>query len=160
MFLQIAFKAFPRTQVLYLKRTFYFSVYTNHKVFSDMFNGKQIKAAALPVSARVRLSSGEVFQSHIPVLWKIGSACRTTLDSLYASAANVVPVRTQLYGWHHVFQANRTFQFHQEFRRKRVANLPYLEQKRNAFRHVVYSIFISSMVITKCSNSLTSGHMV
>jgi hypothetical protein len=28
------------------------------------------------------------------------------------------------------------------------------------FRHVVYRILTSSMVITKCSTSVTSGHMV
>jgi hypothetical protein len=67
-FLQIAFKAVPRTRPNYLTRAFNFPVYTNSLVFGDVFNGEQIKAAALPVSARVLLSSDDVFQSHIPDL--------------------------------------------------------------------------------------------
>jgi hypothetical protein len=51
MFLQIAFKADPRTHPLYLKMTSYFSVYTNIEVFSDVFNGEQIKAGAQLVEA-------------------------------------------------------------------------------------------------------------
>jgi hypothetical protein len=68
MFFQITFKTFPRTVPIYLKRTFNFPVYTNSVVFSDVFNGEQFKAAALPVSARVLLSSDDVFQNHIPDL--------------------------------------------------------------------------------------------
>jgi hypothetical protein len=48
-----------------MQGTFYFSIYTISLVFSDVFNGEQFKAAALPVRARVLLSSGDVFQSPI-----------------------------------------------------------------------------------------------
>jgi hypothetical protein len=68
MFLQIAFNAVPRTILSHLKRTIHFPVYTNSLVFSDVFNGEQFKAAALPVSARVLLTSGDVFQRHTPGL--------------------------------------------------------------------------------------------
>jgi len=97
-----------------MQRTFYFPVYTTSLVFSDVLNGEQFKAAALPVNASVLLSSGDVFQSHIPDLWKLGSACRTTLDTLCALAADVMAVRTQLYGWHHVLHAHRTLQVSQQ----------------------------------------------
>jgi hypothetical protein len=66
MFLQIDFKAVPRTHLKFLKRTIDFPVYTNSVVFSDVFTGEQFKAAALPVSARILQSSGDVFQSHTP----------------------------------------------------------------------------------------------
>jgi len=49
-----------------MQRTFNFPLYTTSLVFIDVFNGEQFKAAALPVSARVLLSSGDIFQSHIP----------------------------------------------------------------------------------------------
>jgi hypothetical protein len=66
MFLQMAFKAFPRTLPIYMKRTFNLPVYTNSLMYIDVFNGEPVKAAVLPVSARELLSSGDVFQSHIP----------------------------------------------------------------------------------------------
>jgi hypothetical protein len=66
MFFQITFKASPRTVPIYLKRTFNIPVYTNSLVFSDVFNGEQLKAAFLPVNARVLQFSGDVFQNHIP----------------------------------------------------------------------------------------------
>ena len=68
MFLQIIFKAVPSTRPNYLKRTYNFPVYTSSVVISDVFNGEQFMAAALPVSARVLQSSDDVFQSHIPDL--------------------------------------------------------------------------------------------
>jgi len=37
-------------------RTFIFPVFTNSVVFSDVFNGEQVKTAALPVSTRVLLT--------------------------------------------------------------------------------------------------------
>ena len=43
-----------------------------------------------------------------------------------------------------------------ELRREREANLPYLEHKCHMFRHVFNTILTSSMVITKCSTSVTS----
>jgi hypothetical protein len=66
MFLQIAFKVFPRTLPNYMKRTFSFPECTNIVVCSDVFNGEQFKAAAPSVSARVLLYSGDVFQSQTP----------------------------------------------------------------------------------------------
>jgi hypothetical protein len=68
MFLQITFKAFPRTVPIYLKRTFNFPVFTNSLVLSDVVNGEEVKAAVLPVNARVLLFSDYVFQNHIPDL--------------------------------------------------------------------------------------------
>jgi len=46
-----------------------------------------------------------------------------------------------------------------ELRRQHVTN-PYLEHKFRMFRKVVNKILTSSVVITKCSTSVTSGHMV
>ena len=83
-------------------------------MFSDVFNGEQFKAAALPVSAGILQFSGDVFQSHIPDVCKPGSACRTICHPLSALAADVVAVRTQLYGWHHVLHTHRTFQLLQQ----------------------------------------------
>jgi hypothetical protein len=97
-----------------MQRTFNFPIYTISMVFSDVFNGEKFKAAALPVSARELLTSDDVFHSHIPDLRKLGSACRTTLDTLSTLAAGVVAFRTQLYGWRHVLHANRTLQFPQQ----------------------------------------------
>jgi hypothetical protein len=114
MFLQIGFKAFPRTILSHLKRTFNFSVYTYSVVFSDVFNWEQFKAADLPVRARVLLSSSDVFQRHTPDLCEVGSACGTTLDPLSALAACGVAIRTQLYGWRHVIHANWTLKFLQQ----------------------------------------------
>jgi hypothetical protein len=94
----ITFLAFPRTLSIYLKRTFKFPVYTDSVVFSDVLIGEQIKAAALPVIARVLHSTGDVFQSPIPDLRKLGSAFRTTLDTHSALVADVVAARTQLHG--------------------------------------------------------------
>jgi hypothetical protein len=37
-------------------------------MFSDVFNGEAVMAVALPIGARVLLSSGDVFHSHIPDL--------------------------------------------------------------------------------------------
>jgi len=51
-----------------MQGAFNIPVYTNSVVFSDVFNEEQIKAAALPVIARVLQSSGDVFQSQRPVL--------------------------------------------------------------------------------------------
>jgi len=68
MFLQITFKAVPWTAPIKFKGTFNSSIYTNSVVFIDMYNVEQVKAAAPPVSARVLLSSGDVFQSHTPDL--------------------------------------------------------------------------------------------
>jgi hypothetical protein len=115
MYLQIAFKAVPRTLLSHMKRTFNFLVYTSSVVFSDVFNGEQVKAAVVLVRARVLLSSGDVFQSQIPDFCKLGCACWTTLDCLCALATDVVAVRTQLYGWHHTLHANWTLQFLQQF---------------------------------------------
>jgi hypothetical protein len=113
MFLQIVFKAVPRTHFK-MQRAFNFPIYTTSVVLSDVFNGEQLKAVSLPVNARVFLSSGDVFQSHIPDPCKAGSACRTTLDTLPAFVADVVAVRTQPYGWHHVLHAHRTLQVFQQ----------------------------------------------
>jgi len=49
-----------------MQRIFNFPLYTTSLVFINVFKGEQFKAVALPVSARVLLSSGDVFQSHIP----------------------------------------------------------------------------------------------
>jgi hypothetical protein len=97
-----------------MERTFNFPVHTNSLVFSDVFNGEQFKATALFVNARVLQFSGDVFQRHTPGLRKLHTACKTTLDSLSAFAADVVAVCTQLYGWHHVLHAHRTFQVFQQ----------------------------------------------
>jgi hypothetical protein len=71
----------PRTLHIYIiEWTFYLPVCTKGLVFSGELNREQVEAAGLPVSPGVLLSSGDVFQSHIPDVWKIGSACRTTLD--------------------------------------------------------------------------------
>jgi hypothetical protein len=48
-----------------MKGAFNFPVYTDSVVFRDVFNGEQVKAAALPVGTRELLSSGDVFQSNI-----------------------------------------------------------------------------------------------
>jgi hypothetical protein len=80
-------------------------------VFNDVLKGEQFKAAALPISARVLPSSGDVFQRQTPDLCKLVSAYRTTLDTLSALVADVVAVLTQLYGRHHVLYAHRTLQF-------------------------------------------------
>ena len=93
-----------------MQRTYNFPVYTTSVVISDVFNGEQFKAAVLPVSAWIPLTSDDVFQNHIPDLCEVGSACRTTCDPLYALATDVMAVRTQLYGWHHVLHAHRTLQ--------------------------------------------------
>ena len=97
-----------------MKRTFYIPVYTNSVVFSDVFNGEQFKAAALSVNARVLLAPGDVFQNQTPDLRKLPSACRTTLESTSAIAADVVAVRTEIYGWHHVLHAHWTLQVFQQ----------------------------------------------
>jgi len=68
MFLELTFKAVPRTCLNEMERTFNFPIYTNSVVFSDVFNGETFMAAALPVSARVLQSSGDVFQSQAPGL--------------------------------------------------------------------------------------------
>jgi hypothetical protein len=94
-----------------MKRTSKFCVHTNSVVFSDVLTGEQFKAAALPISARVLPSSGDVFQRQTPDLCKFGSAYRTTLDTLFTFVADGVAVLTQLYGWHHVLHAHRTLQF-------------------------------------------------
>jgi hypothetical protein len=114
MFLQIICKTLPRTRLKNVPRAFDFPVYTMSVVFSDVFNGENPKAAALPVSARVLLNSGDVFQSHIPDLCKLRSARRTTLYTLSALAADIVAIHTQRYGWHHVLHAHRTLQFPQQ----------------------------------------------
>jgi hypothetical protein len=68
IFLLIVFRAVSRTRLIEMKRAFNVSVYTSSVVFIDVFDGKHVKAAFLPVSARVLQSSGDVFQSHIPDL--------------------------------------------------------------------------------------------
>jgi hypothetical protein len=82
-------------------------------VFSDVFIAEQVKAAALPVIARVFLTHGDVFQSHIPEMYKIGNAAvsSTMLDSL---SVHVVALMGGTYGWHHVFLAHRAPQFLQQ----------------------------------------------
>jgi len=114
MLLELTFKAVPRTYLNEMVRTFNFPVYTNSVVFSDMFDGEQFKAAALPVSARVLLSSGDVFQSQTSCLCKLRSACRTTLDSPSALTADVVAIHTEPYWWHHVLHTQWTLQISQQ----------------------------------------------
>jgi hypothetical protein len=68
MILHITFHEFQKTLNICLKRTFKFLVYTINEVFSDVLIGEKVKAAALSVKARVLLTPGDVFQSHIPDL--------------------------------------------------------------------------------------------
>jgi len=51
-----------------MEGAFNFRIYTKSVVFPDVFNGEQFKTAALPVSIRVLLASGDVFQSQTPDL--------------------------------------------------------------------------------------------
>jgi hypothetical protein len=65
MFLQITFKAFPKTHFMCAHGTFYLPVHTISVMFNDVFNEEHIQAAAQAFKARELLSSGDVFQSHI-----------------------------------------------------------------------------------------------
>ena len=61
-------RTFQEQRLIRCNGHFVFSIYTNIVVFSDVYNGEQLKAAALPVSARELLFPGNVFKSHIPGL--------------------------------------------------------------------------------------------
>jgi len=76
-----------------------------------MFNGQEFMTDALPVGARVLLTRGDGFQSHIPDLAKLHSAFRTKQDCPYAPADYVVAVGTLQCGWHHVMYAPWTLHF-------------------------------------------------
>jgi hypothetical protein len=69
---------------------FYLPACTNGLVFSNELSIEQVTVASLPISRGVLPSSGDMLRSHIPDVWKLRSACRTTFDSHFIWSVTVI----------------------------------------------------------------------
>jgi hypothetical protein len=154
--IHIAFNTFPRTHTTYF-------VFEKDVLFFCVFKQPSVQRCVQRSTNQFTRPVGRVlwrcFQSHISDLWKLGTGCRTMLDSV-PLLQMFAAVRTLFFMDGTLYSQTGHFISNKELTWVHVAIHPYLQRRFHILQQVFNMIFTSILVISKCSNSLTSGHIV